>query len=208
MKEFTPKWIAKARERMKHISPLPWKACSCGKCGMITGEKDLIATATRGDWGDDYPIIKPVGGSIGGQYEVVMEQITYGHVPPETGNINAQYIAEACNNYPEALDESERLQDLMLAYENDLVLLSVYGKLKRAEERIAELEQERWWIPVREYPSQQGWYRVIINDGTEKVRFYKRDTENDREYWHVANNKEWIMMWTNPCLPQEPKEEE
>ena len=108
----------------------------------------------------------------------------------------------------DALDEIERLQDLMLAYENDLVLLSVYGKLKRAEERIAELEQERWWIPVREYPSQQGWYRVIINDGTEKVRFYKRDTENDREYWHVANNKEWIMMWTNPCLPQEPKEEE
>ena len=107
-----------------------------------------------------------------------------------------------------ALDHIERLQDLMLAYENDLVLLSVYGKLKRAEERIAELEQERWWIPVREYPSQQGWYRVIINDGTEKVRFYKRDTENDREYWHVANNKEWIMMWTNPCLPQEPKEEE
>ena len=36
----------------------------------------------------------------------------------------------------------------MLAYENDLVLLSVYGKLKRAEERIEELEQERRWIPV------------------------------------------------------------
>ena len=153
MTEFTPKWIAKAKEQMKHISPLPWKACSCGKCGMITGEKDLIATATRGDWGDDYPIIKPVGGSIGGQYEVVMEQLTYGHVPPETGSINAQYIAEACNNYPEALDEIERLQDLMLAYENDLVLLSVYGKLKRAEAEIKEsndLLRSAWMIAKRD----------------------------------------------------------
>ena len=108
MTEFTPKWIAKAREQMKHISPLPWEACSCGKCGQISNEKDCIAIATRGNWGDDYPIIKPVGGSIGGQYEVVMEQITYGHVPPETGNNNAQYIAEACNNYPEALDHIEQ----------------------------------------------------------------------------------------------------
>ncbi len=36
--------------------------------------------------------------------------------------------------------ENEKLKDLVLAYENDLVLLSVYGKLKRAEERIEELE--------------------------------------------------------------------
>lgn len=110
MTEFTSEFIAETRETIKQISHLPWKACSCGKCGQISNEKDCIAIATRGNWGDDYPIIKPVGGSIGGQYEVVMEQITYGHIPPETGNANAQYIAEACNNYPEALDHIERLQ--------------------------------------------------------------------------------------------------
>jgi hypothetical protein len=48
----------------------------------------------------------------------------------------------------EALDHIERLQDLMLAYENDLVLVSVYGKLKRAEERIEELEGENSRLSV------------------------------------------------------------
>jgi len=110
MTEFSSEWIAQTREQLKLVSPLPWKACSCGKCGQISNEKDCIAIATRGNWGDDYPIIKPVGGSISGQYEVVMEQITYGHLPPETGNNNAQYIAEACTNYPEAIDHIERLQ--------------------------------------------------------------------------------------------------
>ena len=47
-----------------------------------------------------------------------------------------------------ALDHIERLQDLMLAYENGLVLLSVYGKLKRAEERIEELEGENSRLSV------------------------------------------------------------
>ena len=98
---------------------------------------------------------------------------------------------------------------LDLHRESDVPKLKDIPKIiEELRTRVQELEQERRWIPVREYPSQQGWYRVIINDGTEKVRFYKRDTENNREYWHVANNKEWIIMWFNPCLPQPPKEEE
>jgi len=36
------------------------------------------------------------------------------------------------------LDEIERQRDLISAYENDLVLLSVYGKLKRIESEIKE----------------------------------------------------------------------
>ena len=44
-----------------------------------------------------------------------------------------------CEKYLErALDEIERQRDLISAYENDLVLLSVYGKLKRAEAEIKE----------------------------------------------------------------------
>ena len=52
-----------------------------------------------------------------------------------------------------ALDHIERLQDLMLAYENDLVLLSVYGKLKRAEAEIKEsndLLRSAWMIAKRD----------------------------------------------------------
>ena len=142
MTEFTSEFIEKQKEQLKHISPLPWRACSCGKCGQIRNNQDCIAIATRGDWGDDYPVIKPVGGSIGGQYEVVMEQITYGHISPEIGNINSQYIAEACTNYPEALNEIEKLQ-----------------------QRVKELEQERQWIPVSErLPEDTRIYDVAIAD--------------------------------------------
>ena len=132
MTEFTAEWIAQTREQLKLVSPLPWKACSCSKCGMITGEKDLIAVATRGNWGDDYPVIKPVGGSIGGQYEVVMEQITYGHIPPETGNANAQYIAEACTNYPKALDHIERQRERIAELEAvQAVIMYLHGENER-----------------------------------------------------------------------------
>ena len=145
MTKFTSEFIAKTRETIKQISPLPWKACSCGKCGMISGDKDLIATATRGNWGDDYPIIKPVGGSIGGQYEVVMEQITYGHVPPETGNINAQYIAEACTNYPEALDHIEQLQKRVqeLEKESNRISVLLHNEMSQLE-LVIDLSNKRW----------------------------------------------------------------
>lgn len=166
MTEFTSEFIAETRETIKQISPLPWYACSCGKCGMISGDKELIATATRGNWGDDYPIIKPVGGSIGGQYEVVMEQITCGHIPPETGNANAQYIAEACTNYPKALDHIEQLQkrvqeleiynknfhlacinSLDLHRESDVPKLKDIPKIiDELKARVQELEQEQRWI--------------------------------------------------------------
>ena len=49
--------------------------------------------------------------------------------------------------------ENERLRDLILAYENDLVLLSVYGKLKRAEAEIKEsndLLRSAWMIAKRD----------------------------------------------------------
>ena len=59
-----------------------------------------------------------------------------------------------CEKYLErALDHIERLQDLMLAYENDLVLLSVYGKLKRAEAEIKasnDLLRSAWMIAKRD----------------------------------------------------------
>ena len=145
MTEFSSEWIAQTREQLKLVSPLPWKACSCGKCGQISNEKDCIAIATRGNWGDDYPIIKPVGGSISGQYEVVMEQITYGHLPPETGNNNAQYIAEACTNYPKALDHIERLQKRVdeLEGENSRLSVLLHDEMNQLELTI-DLSNKRW----------------------------------------------------------------
>jgi len=90
----------------------------------------------------------------------------------------------SCDLANEALDEIERLQA-----------------------RVQELEQERRWIPVRDYPSQVGWYRVITNNGTEQIREYVREPDRDIHYWDVKDG-EWIMMYTNPPLPQPPQEGE
>lgn len=120
MTKFTKEKIAEVREQIKLISPLPWKACPCGKCGQVMNKVDCIAIATRGDWGDDYPDIRRIGGSIEGKFEVFMNKITYGHIPTETGNINSQYIAEACTNYPEALDHIELLQKRIAELEQEL----------------------------------------------------------------------------------------
>lgn len=80
-------------------------------------------------------------------------------------------------------------------------------EIERLQQRIAELEQERRWIPVRDYPSQVGWYRVITNNGTEQIREYVREPDRDIHYWDVKDG-EWIMMYTNPPLPQPPEERE
>ena len=109
MTEFDRKFISEQKKLAEGISSLPWVACSCGKCGMIDNEIDLIATATHGKWGDDYPSLKRVGGSIGGKFELIMDQITYGEVSLEVGNANAKWIAAACSNYSAALDALEDL---------------------------------------------------------------------------------------------------
>jgi len=222
MTKFTSEWIAQTREQLKLVSPLPWKACSCSKCGMITGEKDLIAVATRGNWGDDYPIIKPVGGSIGGQYEVVMEQITYGHVPPETGNNNAQYIAEACTNYPEALDHIERLQKRIAELEmfeglGDRWSKQYYRDTDKLKARVKELEQERRWIPVSDRKPELD--KNSNEDGTINVLVYIKNYKRILEATYYPKMAVWnmpygwgdetdnITHWTI-AIPQPPQEEE
>ena len=98
----------------------------------------------------------------------------------------------------DALDEIERLQDLMLAYENDLVLLSVYGKLKRAEERIAELEQERRWISVDEI-KEAGLYAFINYHNGNNVGYFTPEYLN----YYQKNHVKWVYR-----LPQPPQEKE
>lgn len=86
---------------MSGHTPGPWShhadiAC---KCGGIGSKDHPVATVTSGDWGDDYPSIRSVGGSISGQFEIYMEQITYGHVPQEEADANARLIASAPDLY-------------------------------------------------------------------------------------------------------------
>lgn len=103
--------------------------------------------------------------------------------------------------------ENNKLKLKLAASENDLVLFEVSEMLKKTQARVQELEQERRWIPVRDYPSQVGWYRVITNNGTEQIREYVREPDRDIHYWDVKDG-EWIMMYTNPPLPQPPQEGE
>jgi len=64
--------------------------------------------------------------------------------------------------FPKLFDEAVRLQDLVSAYENDLVLLDINEKLEKAQARIAELEQERQLISVYErLPKEDGDYLIL-----------------------------------------------
>ena len=68
---------------MSKHTPGPWSACNKGKCccKMVTSKDHPIATIEHGKWGDDYPSIRLVGGSIERKAEAYMEQITYGESP-------------------------------------------------------------------------------------------------------------------------------
>lgn len=58
-----------------------------------------VAQVTNGDWGDDYPSIRLVGGSLDRKAEAYMEQITYGHVSEPTARANWRLISAAPDLY-------------------------------------------------------------------------------------------------------------
>jgi len=160
MIEFTKEWIEEQKKLLNRISPLPWKACDCGKCGQVSNKIDCVAKATIGDWGDDYPSIRRIGGSIEGRFETYMEQITYGSVSKDEGIANAKYIAEACNNYPKAIDEILRLQSRVQELEESLhdQIKEDADRIAYRDKRIVELEAELMFYQM-ECPDLIGRYQ-------------------------------------------------
>ena len=76
----------------------PWSACHNGECSCkaIWCNDHPIAEVTAGKWGDDYPSIRLVGeSSLDLKAEAYMEQMTYGEVPEEEAQANANLIAAA-----------------------------------------------------------------------------------------------------------------
>jgi hypothetical protein len=93
------------RHKMSKHTPGPWSLCNDGekcKCGQIWSADFPIAKVTKGKWGDPYPAIRPVGGSIGRQYEAYIELIEYGEVPEDVAMANGRLIARA----PELLEQN------------------------------------------------------------------------------------------------------
>jgi len=167
MTEFTPEWIEEQKEMLSRISPLPWRACGCGKCGQISNKIDCVAKATIGDWGDDYPSIRRIGGSIEGRFETYMEQITYGTVSKDEGIANAKYIADACNNYPKALDEIQRLQAIIeladIDYESEH---EAKENLQMATDTVIACLQSR----VQELECQLKSKQIVIESKEQTIR--------------------------------------
>lgn len=83
--------------RSAAFTPGPWShhvdiAC---KCGYISATDHPVAKVISGDWGDDYPSIRLIGGSLERSAEAYMEQITYGHIDQTEAKANARLIAAA-----------------------------------------------------------------------------------------------------------------
>lgn len=85
-------------------TPGPWHFCGNERggcsCSTVLCADYPVAKVTLGAWGDDYPSIRLVGGSLELKAEAFMEQITYGEVSKETAVANARLIAAA----PEMID--------------------------------------------------------------------------------------------------------
>lgn len=84
---------------MSDHTPTPWNLCCEGKCSCLTISSTYfpIAKVTSGRWGDDYPSLRMIGGSIEGKFEAFMEQITYGEINPDLARANAKFIVKAVN---------------------------------------------------------------------------------------------------------------
>lgn len=127
---------------------------------------------------------------------------------------NAGYLTTHQELVLDCLDEIQRLQSKLSAYENDLVLLNVSNKLEKAEERIAELEEQQRWIPVSErLPEKDDYYSVAFrlpsNLYITDVYYYISATEykwfTRNDAYRIATFFDRVTHWRPK--PQPPKEE-
>lgn len=105
------------RARAAKATAGPWTACCAHNlkgCSHVMHEDGMVAEATKGKWGDDYPSLRFVDGSIDRKVEAYMEQITYGEVSDEQANANKVFIAHARQDIPALLahiDSLERVRE-------------------------------------------------------------------------------------------------
>lgn len=85
---------------MKH-TPGPWSLCHDGKCPcmQVGSEHHPVCTVVSGTWGDTYPALRIVGGSLEQKAEPYIEQIPYGEIPKEVAIANGILISKAPEMY-------------------------------------------------------------------------------------------------------------
>ena len=120
MTEFTSEWIAEQKNIISKASPLPWSRCNCGKCADIMS----------------IPLDAEVADLRSHQDECEEEGFPYSKKHME----DVDLIVAACNNFPKALDEIERLQARVDWLDGDRKQLS--DKLYKSISRVQELENE------------------------------------------------------------------
>lgn len=78
-------------------TPGPWRACNNGECSCkVVGWKDHpVAKVFSGEWGDEFPSIRLVGGSLELKAEPYMERFAYGTIPEDEAKANARLISAA-----------------------------------------------------------------------------------------------------------------
>lgn len=110
--------IEAIERRAQAATPGPWGACKDGQCtcGQVWFRDYPVATVIRGDWGDDYPVVEVKPGQTSFDpwtVDAKMEQITYGHMPPEKAAANATFIAHARQDIPALLAERAELIEVL-----------------------------------------------------------------------------------------------
>lgn len=170
MTDFTPEFIQQQRALAEKVKSLPWSACNDGECSckQISCDDYPIAEVTHGDWGDDYPSIRLIGGSLDIKAEPYMEQITYGNIPEETATNHARYIVAAANNYPAALDhiayqaaQIVEISQMVSDYQADLKDRDAEIATLRKQAEAGAMLAETLLI----YADEGNWSSTAVEDG-------------------------------------------
>lgn len=66
---------------------------------MVSCKYYPIATVECGEWGDEYPSIRLIGGSLDRKAEAYMDRIGYGKIPEDVARANAFLISAAPDLY-------------------------------------------------------------------------------------------------------------
>lgn len=97
-----------------HLSPAILQIYSSANDEKDIDSGHAVCKVTRGEWGDEYPVLKQFGDSdLIGIYKAEIERIVYGNTPEEIAEANAQMIKSvgllfnACVNFINKVDNGQ-----------------------------------------------------------------------------------------------------
>ena len=239
MTKFTNEFIAEQREILVEITAIPWALCTCGKCTQIHSvPMDVEVVDVMGHVKNCYDEGFPYSTRYHADAKYIEQACNnypeaLDHIEQQAKRIeeleikqhihwDANMMLTMADNFKGYIDLIIELQTKLKEMEARLDLHQTNRRLLNrnlgfAHDRIAELEQERRWIPVSE--SKPELDKNSNEDGTINVLVYIKNYKRILEATYYPKMAVWnmpygwgdetdnITHWTI-ATPKPPQEEE